>query len=195
MLLLKKKQVSLIVLAVFFSISCSIDYGKAKRESEKRPNIVFKNIKVDRYEQNNTQLTVECERLEMYTKDKIWVGKDIEFVQFEKNTSNDEFLGKAGLILIDNQKEEYFLSNSVEFNAKKDKLKISSPALYWMKKGSLLASPHDALVSIEKENEMSIKGSGFIANTASKEFELTYEIEGEIDTSKEDEKVEGEKNE
>ena len=155
---------------------------------------MFKNIKVDRYEQNNSQLEVKCERLEMYTKDKIWVGKDIEFVQFEKNTNNDEFLGKAGLILIDNQKEEYFLSNSVEFNSKKDKLNISSPALYWIKKESLLASPHDALVSIEKENEMSIKGSGFIANTSSKEFELTRQIEGEIDTS-DDENIEGERNE
>ncbi len=194
MLLLKKKQVSLSVILVFFSISCSIDYGNSQRDLEKRPNIVFKNIKVDRYEQNNSQLEVKCERLEMYTKDKIWVGKDIEFVQFEKNTNNDEFLGKAGLILIDNQKEEYFLSNSVEFNSKKDKLNISSPALYWIKKESLLASPHDALVSIEKENEMSIKGSGFIANTSSKEFELTRQIEGEIDTS-DDENIEGERNE
>jgi len=194
MLLLKKKQVSLSVILVFFSISCSIDYGNSQRDLEKRPNIVFKNIKVDRYEQNNSQLEVKCERLEMYTKDKIWVGKDIEFVQFEKNTNNDEFLGKAGLILIDNQKEEYFLSNSVEFNSKKDKLNISSPALYWIKKESLLASPYDALVSIEKENEMSIKGSGFIANTSSKEFELTRQIEGEIDTS-DDENIEGERNE
>ena len=194
MLLLKKKQVSLSVILVFFSISCSIDYGNSQRDLEKRPNIVFKNIKVDRYEQNNSQLEVKCERLEMYTKDKIWVGKDIEFVQFEKNTNNDEFLGKAGLILIDNQKEEYFLSNFVEFNSKKDKLNISSPALYWIKKESLLASPYDALVSIEKENEMSIKGSGFIANTSSKEFELTRQIEGEIDTS-DDENIEGERNE
>ena len=83
MLLLKKKQVSLSVILVFFSISCSIDYGNSQRDLEKRPNIVFKNIKVDRYEQNNSQLEVKCERLEMYTKDKIWVGKDIEFVQFE----------------------------------------------------------------------------------------------------------------
>ncbi|MGP1415009.1 MAG: LPS export ABC transporter periplasmic protein LptC [Treponema sp.] len=183
MSLLKKKQVSLIILIMFFLISCSIDYGNNQRNLEKMPNIVFKNIKLDRYEQNNTQLAVECERLEMYTKDKTWVGKNIEFVQFEKNTSNDEFLGKAGLVLIDNQNEEYFLSEDVEFNAKKDKLKISSSALYWVKKESLLASPHDALVSIEKENEMSIKGSGFIANTSSKEFELSNEIEGEIDTS------------
>jgi Protein of unknown function (DUF1239). len=182
MLLLKKKQVSLFVFITIFSISCSIDYGNSKKELEKRPNIVFKNIKVDRYEENATQLAIECERLEMYTKDKTWVGKNIEFVQFEKNTNNNEFLGKAGLILIDNENEEYYLSNSVEFNAKKDKLKISSPALYWMKKESLLASPQDALVSIEKENEMSIKGSGFIANTSSKEFELTSQIEGEIDT-------------
>ncbi|MGP1439459.1 MAG: LPS export ABC transporter periplasmic protein LptC [Treponema sp.] len=183
MSLLKKKQVSLIILIMFFLISCSIDYGNNQRNLEKMPNIVFKNIKLDRYEQNNTQLAVECERLEMYAKDKTWVGKNIEFVQFEKNTSNDEFLGKAGLVLIDNQNEEYFLSEDVEFNAKKDKLKISSSALYWVKKESLLASPHDALVSIEKENEMSIKGSGFIANTSSKEFELSNEIEGEIDTS------------
>jgi len=187
MLLFKKKQVLYLALITFFSFSCSIDYGRMKETGEKRPNIVFKNIKVDRYESASASLLLSCERLEMYSKDKLWVGKNLEFKQLEKNTGDDEFRGKAGLSLIDEQKDEYFLGESVKFESIKDKLTIEAPSLYWIKGEHILTSSENDIISIEKEDEMSIKGSGFIANTASKEFELKHQVEGIIYPKKEDE--------
>lgn len=180
MLLLRKMQV-LYLLSLFFFFSCSIDYSKEAIESEKRPNLVFKNIKVDRYKESEKDIVIFCERLEMYNKDKIWAGKKITFNQINKQTKEDEFKGNAGSVLIDNKGEEYFLSNNVEFISYKEKLKIFSPSLYWQKNAHLLSSSVEDEVSITKENEMSFKGKGFIANTASKEFELTSEVEGVID--------------
>lgn len=168
-------------------LSCSIDYGRGKSVGERRPNIVFTNINVDRYENAEPSLLVFCERLEMYSKDKMWAGKSFEFRQLEKHTQNNEFLGKAGLALIDNQKEEYLLGDDVEFISIKDKLSISAPSLYWIKKESILSSPKDDVVSIVKEGEMSIRGSGFVAHTSSKEFELKNQVEGVIDTEKKEE--------
>ena len=187
MLLFKKKQVLYLSLNTFISFSCSIDYGRMKETGEKRPNIVFKNIKVDRYESASASLLLSCERLEMYSKDKLWVGKNLEFKQLEKNTGDDEFRGKAGLSLIDEQKDEYFLGESVKFESIKDKLTIEAPSLYWIKAEHILTSSENDIISIEKEDEMSIKGSGFIANTASKEFELKHQVEGIIYPKKEDE--------
>jgi len=130
----------------------------------------------------------------MYSKDKIWVGNRLEFKQLEKGKSEEEFTGKAILVLIDEQKEEYYLGKSVEFVSIKDKLTIKAPSLYWLKKEKLLTSTKDDEVSIEKKDEMSIKGRGFIANTASKEFEMQSQIEGVIDTRSEEEKTQEVKN-
>ena len=192
MLLLKKKQVLTPHLISFFSIfflfiSCSIDYGRMRAEGEKRPNIVFKNINVDRYENTNPSLLVSCERLEMYSKDKVWVGKALTFKQLEKNSDNEEFTGIANLALIDETKEEYFLGEGVEFKSIKDKLTINAPSLYWMKKEHLLASTEQDEVTVEKEGEFSMKGKGFISNTSSKEFEFKTQVEGRIETKKENE--------
>ena len=186
MLLLKKMQVLCLALIGFFSLSCSIDYGRMKETGEKRPNIVFKNIKVDRYESSSASLLLSCERLEMYSKDKLWVGKNLKFKQLEKDTGDDEFRGVAGLSLIDEQKNEYFLGENVKFESIKDKLTIEAPSLYWIKDEHILSSSEKDVISIEKQDEMSIKGSGFIANTASKEFELKNQIEGVIYPKKDD---------
>ncbi len=126
----------------------------------------------------------------MYSKDKVWVGRNIEFKQIDKSTKESEFLGKAGLTFIDNQKEEYLLGKGVEFVSIKDKLTIKAPALFWIKKENILSSAEKDAVEITKENEMSIKGSGFIANTARKEFELKTKVEGIIDTTKKEESEE-----
>lgn len=191
MLLLKKKQVLTPLLISFFSIffsftSCSIDYGRMKTEGEKRPNIVFKNINVDRYENTHPSLLVSCERLEMYSKDKIWVGKTLRFRQLERNSDTDEFTGVANLALIDDTKEEYFLGEGVEFKSVKDHLTINAPSLYWMKKEHLLTSTEKDEVTVEKEGEFSMKGRGFISNTSSKEFEFKSQVEGIIETNKEE---------
>ena len=87
MLLLRKMQV-LYLLSLFFFFSCSIDYSKEAIESEKRPNLVFKNIKVDRYKESEKDIVIFCERLEMYNKDKIWAGKKITFNQINKQTKD-----------------------------------------------------------------------------------------------------------
>ena len=183
------KKLCIILIFLFVCLACSIDYGRLKEKGEKRPNIVFKEINVDRYESAFPNLLLFCKRLEMYSKDKMWVGEELEFRQLEKGRSeSEEFTGKAALALIDEQKEEYYLGKSVEFVSIKDKLSIKAPSLYWLKREKLLTSTKDDEVSIEKKDEMLIKGCGFIANTASKEFELKSKIEGEIDTRSEEEK-------
>jgi len=188
---LKRTSVIFVIFSLFCVISCSIDYGRLKKDVEKRPNIVFKEINVDRYENTAPNLLLFCKRLEMYTKDKTWVGEDMTFKQLEKGRGDtEEFAGKAVLALIDEQKEEYYLGKSVEFVSIKDKLTIKAPSLYWLKKEKLLTSTKDDEVYIEKKNEMWIKGRGFIANTASKEFELKSQIEGVIDTRSDEEKAE-----
>ena len=182
------KKILLSFFLVFTFLSCSIDYGRMKPVGEKRPNIVFKEINVDRYETASPNLLLFCQRLEMYSKDKTWVGKELEFRQLEKGKNEDEFKGKASLALIDEQKEEYYLGKNVEFISIKDKLTITAPSLYWMKKEKLLTSTKNDEVTIEKQGEMLIKGCGFIANTASKEFELKSDVEGVIDTKNKEEK-------
>lgn len=173
--------------AIILTISsCSLNYNKSAAHFEKRPNMVFKNIVLEKYEKNKITMKITSERLEMYETEKIWAGKNLQFIQFPKNkTDKNELSGFAGAALIDNSKDEYFLGKNVEFKSEEDGLKIRSTALYWLKKEHILFSPENQMVSIQKNNEVSLTGFGFSANTLSKTFELNSNIKGLIETEKE----------
>lgn len=180
----RHKGAAAVVIFIIFS-SCSLNYDKSAAHFEKRPNMVFKNITLDRYEEKKLTMKIDSERLEMYDSEKIWAGKNLRFIQLEKNNKNkNEFSGFAGAVLIDNGKDEYFLGKTVEFKYEKDGIIISSPALYWLKKENMLFAPESQPVSIQKNNEVSLTGYGFVANTSAKSFELNSAVNGLIETDK-----------
>ncbi len=205
-----KRKWLLIIISVVLVSSCSLNYGDKKNEFDKMPNFVFKDASLDRYEDDKVSLKIKFEELEVYDQDKIWVGKKIHFTQINKNAKSDknnkskkmiESKGYAGLIKIDEEKEQYFLGEKVFFEDVKEKLLISGKAFFWDKNAGLLYAPSKDIISIKKADELYIKGSGFIANTISREFEFSNSIEGTISTEKnepeqaEKNDSEGEKNE
>lgn len=172
------------LIMIFFS--CSLDYNKSAAYFDKRPNLVFKNITLEKYEDKKMTMKINSERLEMYETEKIWAGRNLKFVQFAKKGGKNEFSGSAGAALIDNGKDEYFLGNNVEFKSEEDSLTISSAALFWMKKENMLFAPEDKVVSIQKSGEVTLSGLGFAANTAAKTFEISSGVKGIIETDKTD---------
>ncbi len=162
------------------------------------PNFIFKEASLDRYEKNDLALKVNFKKLEIYDKEKIWAGEKIHFVQMGQNKDPKtktkqkrivESKGYAGLIKINEKKDKYFLGEKVFFEDVKEKLLISGKAFFWDKKTGLLYAPTDDIISIKKADELNIKGSGFVANTNSKEFEFSNSIEGEIKTEKPEEEA------
>ena len=148
------------------SFSCTLNYSGEAKKFKKKPNFVFKNTNLDRYE--------------------VWAGEAVSFFKMsgtkEGTQEQIELKGAAGLIKIDEADDKYFLGNGVSFEDVKEKIIISGDAFYWDKSAGLLYGTASGRVKVEKSGEFSLKGSGFIANTLSRKFEFTNSVSGSIET-------------
>ncbi len=181
-------------IALLFLNSCSLNYGDKEKKFGKRPNFIFENSTLDRYEGNKLSLRVNFTTLEIYDTEKIWTGEKIYFLQVDKNADKTDNLkngipaeskGFAGLIKIDDKNEKYFLGNGVFFEDVKQNINISGEAFFWDKQNNILYATKGDTVSVKKGKEFFIQGKGFIANTRSREFEFTESIKGTIKNEEE----------
>ena len=168
------------------SFSCTLNYSGEAKKFKKKPNFVFKNTNLDRYEGDSLSLRINSGALEIYDTDKVWAGESVSFFKMsgtkEGTQEQIELRGAAGLIKIDEADDKYFLGNGVSFEDVKEKIIISGDAFYWDKSAGLLYGTASGRVKVEKSGEFSLKGSGFIANTLSRKFEFTNSVSGSIET-------------
>ncbi|AIN93134.1 hypothetical protein H0R90_04695 [Treponema putidum] len=189
----KKAQILITAsISAIISFSCSLNYSKEVQNFEKKPNFVFKNANLDKYEENSLNLRVNFTELEVYDSDKIWAGKNLRFFKIDKQSVEKEKLeaelkGSAGIINIDEKNNKYFLGQKVSFQDLKEGLIISGEAFFWDKNENILYGIEDGFVTVKQGDELYIRGSGFAANTLSKEFEFLQSIEGDIKTEIEEE--------
>jgi len=189
----KKAQILITAsISVIISFSCSLNYSKEAQNFEKKPNFVFKNANLDKYEENSLNLRINFAELEVYDSDEIWAGKNLRFFKIDKKSLKNEKLeaelkGRAGIIKIDEKNNKYFLGQKVSFQDLKEGLIISGEAFFWDKNENLLYGTEDGIVTVKQGDELYIRGAGFAANTLSKEFEFLQSIEGDIKTKIEEE--------
>ncbi len=196
-----RKQFIILALIIInlFTYSCSLNYGGKEKKFDKMPNFVLKNTNLDRYEENKITMKVSFNELEIYDSDKLWAGKKVYFVKLDKDKAivrnkKDskkeavEAKGYAGLLKIDEKNNKYFLGEKVFFENIPEELIISGTAFFWNKEENILYSSQNDTITIKKGDEFKLKGSGFIANTISREFEFANTVEGEITTETENTK-------
>jgi len=190
----KAKFLLIASISAIISLSCSLNYSKEAQNFEKKPNFVFKNANLDKYENSSLNLRVNFTELEIYDPDNVWVGKNLRFFKADKTKlQNDkisaELKGRAGLVKIDEKNNKYFLGQKVFFEDLKENLTIAGDAFFWDKTENILYGTEKGIVSFKKGDEFYIEGTGFIANTLSKEFEFVQSVKGDIN-SKEEQKNE-----
>lgn len=188
-------KIFIIVIISIISLSCTLNYTRDVEKVEKRPNFVFKNSNLDRYEENSLNFTINFESLEIYDKDEVMTGETVAFIKInssiynKSNNLNDaiESKGSAGIIKIDEKNHKYFMGNNVLVEDIKEKLKISGEAFFWDKNTNILFAPKSSTVTVKKGDEINIVGQGFIANTSSREFEFSDKVLGDIITKTKEE--------
>lgn len=168
------------VFIIFLCTSCSFNYQDLPEQTVPQPDMVFSNVTLKRYSNALTDLNVYAKELEMYDEEKIWAGKNIIFVQYDEKTQKESMKGETGILYIDEKAEEYSLGGVVFFHLIEDELSIRSPALIWKKKENLLAAPAAETVIITQNDETTIEGRSFAANTAAKEFSFAEGSSGTI---------------
>lgn len=170
----------LLILSVFFCVTCSFDYQEMPRETKPQPDMVFTNVHLKRYTGAILDLGVHAKKLEMYDEEKIWAGKGINFIQYDTKNGKETMKGETGILYIEEKTEEYSLGNGVVCHLLEDDSAIQSNALIWKKKDNLLSAPVHETVKITRKDEMSIEGKGFAAHTAAKEFAFNAGAKGTI---------------
>ena len=168
------------VLIIFICTACSFNYQELPEQTAPQPDMIFTNVTLKRYEDTLVDLSVYAQELEMYDEEKIWAGKHINFVQYDKKTQKESMKGETGILYIDEKAEEYSLGGTVSFQLIEDDFSIRSPALIWKKKENVLSAPADETVTITQKDEITIEGKSFAANTAAKGFSFNEGTTGTI---------------
>ena len=157
------------VLIIFICTACSFNYQELPEQTVPQPDMIFTNVTLKRYEDTLVDLSVYAQELEMYDEEKIWAGKHISFIQYDKKTQKESMKGQTGILYIDEKAEEYSLGDTVSFQLIEDDFSIRSPALIWKK-----------TVTITQKDEVTVEGKSFAANTAAKEFAFNESTIGTI---------------
>lgn len=172
------------VLFVVSLASCTFDYSTADASGDSVPQMVLTDAKAQRYENSRLAVEVNAKVLELYDADKVWAGKDVSFTQYKNTGSGEvEAQGFAGLLLVDDGEESYFLGSSVSFRVMEDGITLEAPDLRWQKKTHSLSGPADGAITLAKDDGSSIIGTGFFADTLSRRYVIDRAVSGALRNS------------
>lgn len=163
--------------------SCSFNYTEGQSPLEMVPDMILKDVAAYRYENSELFIQLNARELEMYDKEKIWAGSDISFVQYDSADSlTIEAEGSSGLIIVDDNLEEYLLGKEVLFHLARENFFLRASGLKWNKKENSLSGPIDGEVVIEKDDGSIIQGTGFSADSLSYSYSFNNSVHGMLVT-------------
>ena len=73
-----------VLIIIFICTACSFNYQELPEQTVPQPDMIFTNVTLKRYEDTLVDLSVYAQELEMYDEEKIWAGKHISFIQYDK---------------------------------------------------------------------------------------------------------------
>jgi len=170
-----------LIIASLYVSACSFDYGSELADDNSIPEMTMTGVTASRYENARLSVELRAMELEMYDADKIWTASGVEFVQYMNNGSGKiEAEGSAGLFLVDDAAEVYSLGESTSFRIVEDNLFLTASDLRWDRTKHTLSSGLSGRVELERGDGSVIVGTGFSANTLSREYEFSGVVSGTL---------------
>lgn len=170
-------RLSVAFLFLSLCISCSFQYGDILQDGA-IPEMVLQDVAVDRYENNTVSMRLTAAMLEMYGSERIWAARDMTFTQYSAETGEEYASGSAGLLLANEALEVYTLGDSIQMYLREDGMYLQATDLQWSKKNGVVTAPENGEVAIRKDDGTSIRGTGFIADTASHSYQFSHAVSG-----------------
>jgi hypothetical protein len=172
------RVVAPVALSLFF-LSCSFNYNEGLDTTKSYPDMEMTGVTLSRYEDARVSMTLNAGILELYNSDKVWAGTDVSFTQYSKDGDGKiESEASAGIALIDDEASLYSLGNDVRFVVVKDDLSVEATDLQWAKKTNRLCGSESGEVEITKGDGTLLRGTGFFADTLSREYWFSGVVEG-----------------
>ena len=166
--------------AVLFA-SCSFNYAEGLDGEKSYPDMEMTGASLSRYEDSRLSLALSAGMLEIYDEDRVWAGSDVSLVQYQGDGSGQiESEASAGLVLIDDSNAMYSLGGTVRFHLVKEDMLLLADALRWEKSTNRLSGTKSGAVEVSDGDGTVIRGTGFFADTLSREYRFDNSISGEM---------------
>lgn len=175
------------VLAIIFCVnavlftSCSFNYAEGLDGEKSYPDMEMTGATLSRYEDARLSLALSAGMLEIYDEDRVWAGSDVSLVQYQGDGSGQiESEASAGLALIDDSNAMYSLGGTVRFHLVKEDMRLLADDLRWEKSTNRLSGTKSGEVEVSDGNGTVLRGTGFFADTLSREYRFDNSISGEM---------------
>jgi hypothetical protein len=172
--------------ALLLLCSCEIVYDDTPDSSEKVPEFRLKSAKVSRYEDYALTAELSAESVEQYKKNTAIYGEKVGFRMYEDGAEIGH--GTCGLILADNDKDNYVLFDGIDFDNTRDSFAIKAESMRWSSKQGILSSGKDTKVTITKtrtqgegdgdNSTFTLWGTEFSASGNLRSFDFDGPVEG-----------------
>lgn len=172
----KKIIFSVITMMTCF-MSCSLEYRRVTDTEEKIPQIVFENLKMIQYSNNQKKLDLETLKLEQYKNSSIVFAENVKFNLYNLNNEITTF-GNANLVSVDTEKENFQFFDKFEFLDKSQDIKISGSSLKWDSETEQIVSEKKSKITLSME-DLTITGKDFSASSISNTFLFSDSVYGQ----------------
>lgn len=182
------KKIFPIVFTLLITSSCSLKYSDTLDVDDSVPELLFTGTKITRYENDRITVEVEADTLEQYKDSSESYAKNLSFKSYDdENEVSTE--GSCGYLFADTSKEVYELFSGIELYNHSDNTNFFADSLRWNKKSEQLTSGVNSTVKVEKDDTV-MEGKGFSASGISKTFSFSGGVNGDIETSENDDEEE-----
>ncbi|MCQ2583217.1 MAG: hypothetical protein MJ160_04855 [Treponema sp.] len=181
----KKKGFFLFALITIFISSCSLKYDDdAVAAGKQNPELIFKNTKFSRFEDNLCTAEVSAELIEKYKNKNAVYASGVEFSTFKEPGEDGESVsntGSCGLLFADSNSEIYELFNGIKLYSNDFGAHFYANSLKWNGVNQQLIGDRRDTVRVEKD-DMIIFGTGFSASAISGTYKFSGTVTGEMTT-------------
>ena len=181
----KSILVSIFLLFVFLSFSCSLKYSETVNAEETNPEFIFNHAKLMRYENGQEKVVVLADNIEQYKDSDITYGKNVSFKTYDDD-HKIETEGSCGYLYADSDSEVYELYDSIKLFNHAQNTNFFANMLKWNGKTEQLTGGRRDTAKIEKDGTV-IYGTGFSASGVSKTFSFSGTVSGEIEAKNNEE--------
>jgi LPS export ABC transporter protein LptC len=160
------------VLASFYVLSCSFDYGENTGMDSGLPDLVMNDVEYVRVREGDPQVRFKAEQAERYENRQLMELRNFSFEQFSNHGEDIDSTGKAAAARVELDSGNIGISGGVSLSVDSENITIETERLDWQDKERQLSGGPEAPVRIVRDDGTSFQGRGFTANTRSRSWEF-----------------------
>ena len=168
---------------LLLACSCSLSYNVQAQDESRVPEFTFRDAHFKRYEDNEQTFSVEAKRMEQYAAYPVTYAQDAEFkIWNEDNEVETE--GSCGLLGMHSDGQHFTLFRDILIKNYKQEMELHADKLKWNAENGQIVSDTISTVQVIKGN-LTISGTGFSADSKTKDFSFATSANGSIETDEE----------